>query len=73
VAHYRTLFLNESDESNKASKLLTESKIRFSRAEVDSSSKEFTPANLPLLVTDEGQWRGLAAVERYVKDLKTGG
>lgn len=71
VEHYRTLFLNDSDESKRASELLRQRKIRFSPAEVDSNSKEFTRDALPLLVTDEGQWRGLAKIETYVKDVQT--
>jgi hypothetical protein len=67
VDHYRTLFINNSDQSRKAIQLLTEKRIAFSKAPVDTDGNEFRSADLPLLITDEGRWRGLSGVERYVK------
>lgn len=67
VDHYRTLFINNSDQSRKAIHLLTEKKIAFLKAPVETDSREFRSADLPLLITDEGRWKGLSGVERYVE------
>ena len=72
MRHYRTLFLNNSEDSRKAEEILKQKKIHFSPALVDRSSTEFTERDLPLLITDEGQWRGLASIQRYAVDPRTG-
>jgi hypothetical protein len=66
--HFRTLFLDGSDDSASASELLTHKRISFSKAEVPPNSSEFRDHDLPLLVTDEGQWRGLGRIQRYVNN-----
>jgi hypothetical protein len=66
--HFRILYVNSSDESIKAVKILRHNKIRFSKAQVDLDSKEFTDDKLPLLITGEGPgWAGLDAIKRYTR------
>jgi len=64
--HYRVLFVNDTQESKEAVRLLESHSFFFSHTPVDPNSEEFTPDRLPFLITDEGQWQGLGAIERYI-------
>ena len=68
MAHYRALFMNDSQECKCAADLLAQHAINFSPEQVSPNSSEFGKNDLPLLMTDEGQWRGLSSIERYVQD-----
>lgn len=63
-AHYRTLFVDESGESKRAAEKLKETGIAFSLAQVEPSSGEFNV--LPALIGSEGEWRGIAEIEKFV-------
>jgi hypothetical protein len=65
MTHYRTLFLNDSEASREAEISLKQKGISFAKAKINGDSKEFCSSELPVLITDEGEWRGLQAVLRY--------
>lgn len=71
IRRYRTLFLNDLEPSKKVLYLLETVGMRFSRALVSPDSKEWREDDLPALVTDQGEWRGPEAIQRYVKNALT--
>ncbi len=68
MRRFRTLFLNDGDQSKQAIELFRTNGLRFSSAPVAVDSQEFPPETLPVLITDQGEWRGLEAIQRYVKN-----
>ena len=63
-AHYRTLFVDESADSKKAAEWLRKTGISFSLAQVDPSSGEFS--TLPALIGSEGEWKGVAEIQKFI-------
>jgi hypothetical protein len=72
VSHYRTLFVNDSEESKEAMEFFRQHKIAVSVALVERSSTEFKPEKLPTLISSEGQWTGPEAVRRYMDNIEKG-
>ena len=68
ITRYRTLFMNDLEPSKRAARLLKARGIRFSQAPVGADSTEFPEEKLPTLITDQGEWRGLEAIQRYVRN-----
>jgi hypothetical protein len=66
----RTLFVTASEDSKQAEDLLRSKAIAFSCARVERASSVgyVSESDLPLLITGEGQWEGLTAIIRYIKD-----
>lgn len=63
--HHRALFGNNSKESLKAAEKLRSEKIRFTEMEADP--KEFSKSDLPILITGEGDFKGLNSIEKYIE------
>ena len=65
VSYYLTLFVDDSETSQNAEELLKRNGFSFSRCLVRRDDEEFTPAELPVLITGDGRYSGYEAISLY--------
>ena len=62
--HYHTLYIDDSEASKEAKRLVEKCRIDVAVVPVSPGPREFSV--LPYLISSAGDFRGLAAVKRFV-------